>query len=416
MTKICVIGLGYVGLPLAISFAKKFDVVGYDVSEARIDELRAGVDRTDEVDAATLQQSTARFTNDSAELEGFDFYIVTVPTPIELGNKPDFSFLKSASRLVGSKLKKGAIVVYESTVYPGATEEICVPILEEISGFRFNSDFFVGYSPERINPGDKNNRLESIVKVTSGSTAEARRKVDLLYSEIITAGTFSVSSIRAAEASKIIENTQRDVNIALINEFLKIFSTMDLDTQEILQAAATKWNFIPFTPGLVGGHCIGVDPYYLAYKAECLGINPQMVLSGRRTNDEMHHFFVRKIIKELMRRELGHRILIMGCTFKENCPDIRNSKVFDLIFELKDYGIQVDVTDPYASVKEVEDLHGINLISLKSIEVYDAIVVTVSHDVYVQLGPEKISDNLSKDGIIFDLKSIFDASEGVIRP
>ena len=403
MKRIGVIGLGYVGLPLAAEFGKQREVVGFDIHKERIKELNSGFDRTDELNELELKEAThLTFTSELVDIEKCGIYIVTVPTPIDEYKKPDLTPLEKASTALGSILKQGDIVIYESTVFPGCTEEVCVPILERESGFKFNKDFFCGYSPERINPGDKEHRVASIKKVTSGSTPAIAEEVDQLYSEIITAGTHRASSIKVAEAAKVIENAQRDLNIAFVNELSKIFHKMDIDTQEVLDAAGTKWNFLPFKPGLVGGHCIGVDPYYLTYKAESLGYNPQVILAGRRINDGMGAYVASRVMKLMTRegRSQNARILILGITFKENCPDIRNSRVIDVIRELKDFGVQVDVYDPNADKKEVKAEYDLDLIDDPN-KVYDAIVLAVNHENFKSLDWSVIK---SEDTVVFDVK------------
>lgn len=409
--KIAIIGLGYVGLPLAVEFSKKFQVVGFDIDEKRILELISGFDKTKEVNRDSLTgNENLKFSFVLEEIRDCQIYIITVPTPVNHFKVPDLNPLLKASSMIGSVLKKGDIVIYESTVYPGCTEEDCVPVLERASGLVFNKDFFCGYSPERINPGDKVNTLTKIKKVTSGSTSETAEFVDQLYSSIIIAGTHKASSIKVAEASKAIENAQRDVNISFINELALIFDRIGIDTNDVIEAAATKWNFLKYKPGLVGGHCIGVDPYYLAHKAESLGYYPQVILSGRRVNDMMGVFIANKVIKLLITK--GHRIneckaLILGITFKENCPDIRNSKVIDIYKELIQFGIQTDIYDPYADKGEVKSEYEIELIdSIQS--QYDAIILAVSHEPFLSLDLSSIS---SKDNaVIFDTKSFLDRS------
>ena len=403
MKKIGVIGLGYVGLPLAAEFAKIRAVVGYDIHGERINELRKGRDRTDEL--SEDEMASAKFLTYTSALDDLtdcEIFIVTVPTPIDEYKKPDLSPLEKASTALGSILKKGDIVIYESTVFPGATEEVCVPLLEKHSGLKFNDDFYCGYSPERINPGDKEHRVASIKKVTSGSTEAIAEEVDQLYAEIITAGTHKASSIKVAEAAKVIENAQRDLNIAFVNELSKIFHKMNIDTQEVLDAAGTKWNFLPFKPGLVGGHCIGVDPYYLTYKAESLGYNPQVILAGRRINDGMGAYVASRIMK-LMTREgksQNAKILVLGITFKEDCPDIRNSRVIDVIRELQDFGVNVDVYDPNANSLEVKEEYGIELIDQLT-EEYSAVVLAVNHKIFKSLNWSIIK---SDDTVVFDVK------------
>ena len=412
--KIAVIGLGYVGLPLAVEFAKKFQVTGYDISAPRITELRQGRDSSLEVEPEELASATMNFTDQLEDVRGCNVYIVTVPTPIDEYKSPDLRPLISASRAVGQVIRRGDIVIYESTVYPGATEEDCIPVIEEVSGLRFNQDFFAGYSPERINPGDKEHRVTTIKKVTSGSTEEIADFVDALYASIITAGTHKASSIKVAEAAKVIENTQRDVNIALINELSLIFSKLGIDTEEVLKAAGTKWNFLPFRPGLVGGHCIGVDPYYLTHKAQAIGYHPAMILAGRRINDGMGSHVAGSVVKLMLQRGLkvkGGRGLIMGLTFKENCPDLRNTRVTDIIDELKSFGMQVDVWDPWANVAEAEHEYGITPIPEPQAGTYDAIVLAVSHRQFAELGVHKIRQLGAPDAVLYDVKYLFPTSE-----
>jgi UDP-N-acetyl-D-galactosamine dehydrogenase len=404
--RVAVIGLGYVGLPLAVAFSQKYPVLGYDINKGRIDELKQGYDKTREISQETLLNSAGlAFTADEHLLGECNVFIVTVPTPIDSYKKPNLVPLLDASRTIGRILKKGDVVVYESTVYPGCTEEDCVPVLQAESGLEYNRDFFCGYSPERINPGDKIHTFTSIKKVTSGSTPEAARFVNDLYASVVEAGTHLASSIKVAEASKAIENAQRDINISFVNELALIFDRMDIDTTEVLEAAGTKWNFLKYKPGLVGGHCIGVDPYYLAYKAESLGYYPQVILSGRRVNDTMGIFVANKLVKLLIRK--GHKIegskvLILGITFKENCPDIRNTRVTDVYRELKDFGMNVEVYDPWASAEQVSAEYGITLIT-KPTGCYEAILLTVAHDVFQTL---EFKDFVKPDSVVFDLKSI----------
>jgi UDP-N-acetyl-D-glucosamine/UDP-N-acetyl-D-galactosamine dehydrogenase len=406
--KIAIIGLGYVGLPLAVEFEKKYSVLGFDINQTRIDELNNGYDRTQEMTSEELKSlKYLSFSTDKEQLKTCNIFIVTVPTPIDKYKKPDLTPLLSASRTVGKFLKKDAIVIYESTVYPGCTEEDCVPVLEKESGLVFNQDFFCGYSPERINPGDKINTLTKIKKVTSGSTPEVADFVDDLYGSIIEAGTYKATSLKVAEASKAIENAQRDVNISFVNELALIFDKMGIDTSEVLEAAGTKWNFLPFKPGLVGGHCIGVDPYYLLHKSESLGYYPQVILSGRRVNDNMGIFVANKLIKLLIKK--GHKIegskvLILGITFKENCPDIRNSRVIDVYHELKEFGVQVDVYDPWASKHEVKEEYNITLLDSLTGN-YDGILLAVSHEEYKLLNLENFKNT---HAVIFDIKGIYD--------
>jgi len=403
-TKIGVIGLGYVGLPLAVEFGKFFETIGFDINLKRIEELQNGVDRTLEVETENLKAALKlTYTSKPADIAVCNFFVVTVPTPVNSSKQPDLTPLVKASETVGKILKKGDIVVYESTVYPGATEEVCVPILEKFSNLKFNEDFFCGYSPERINPGDKVHTVSKILKITSGSTPEVAQKVDAVYKTIITAGTHLASSIKVAEAAKVIENTQRDINIAFINELAIIFNYMGIDTHEVLEAAGTKWNFLPFKPGLVGGHCIGVDPYYLLHKAQELGYNPDMIIAGRKINDSMGAYVANRIIKQLIKnrhRISDSRVLVLGITFKENCPDIRNSKVIDVIKELKEFGCKVDVFDPWADAHDVKEEYGIELINPID-AIYDAVVLAVAHEQFKDFDYRKYT---ASDGVIFDVK------------
>ncbi len=405
-----VLGLGYVGLPLAVAFGRRYPTIGYDLNGQRIEALRNGIDVTREVDGAELAEATQlHFSNNREDLAACTYFIVTVPTPIDTSKRPNLQPLVSASEIVGRFLKSGDIVIYESTVYPGATEEVCVPILEAVSGLKFNRDFFCGYSPERINPGDRQHRLSSIVKVTSGSTPQTADKVDALYRSIIAAGTFRASSIKVAEAAKVIENTQRDVNIALINELAMIFNRLGINTGEVLRAAGTKWNFLPFSPGLVGGHCIGVDPYYLTHKAQQVGFHPAMILAGRRLNDDMGRYVANRVIKLMMQRGIevcGARILIMGLTFKENCPDLRNTRVVDIIAEFRDYGLTVDVFDPWVEPAEAQREYSINPITTPSPTAYDAAVVAVAHREFVELSVDTIRGWLKPAAVLFDVKQM----------
>ena len=413
--RIGLIGLGYVGLPLAVEFGKHFDTVGFDIKPDRIAELEAGRDSTLEVSRRELAAAEQlSFTCDPAELRRCRVFIVTVPTPIDIYKRPDLRPLIAASITVGKVLKKGDVVVYESTVYPGCTEEVCVPILARESGLRFNDGFFVGYSPERINPGDKEHRLTTIKKVTSGSTAAAAEFIDSLYRAIITAGTHRASSIKVAEAAKVIENTQRDVNIALINELALIFARLGIDTEEVLQAAGSKWNFLPFRPGLVGGHCIGVDPYYLTHKAQELGYHPEMILAGRRLNDNMPIYVVTDIVKLMNRKRIhtnGARALVLGITFKENCPDVRNSKAVDVVRELRKYGAQVDVHDPWADRRECLREYGLRPVSRLRPNYYDLVVLAVAHDQFRKLGAAAIRKLCRKNHVLYDIKHAFPAAE-----
>lgn len=413
--KIAIIGLGYVGLPLAVEFGKKRRVVGFDLNKSRIDELISGIDSTLETTSKELREAThLTYTPDLSDIRDCGIYIITVPTPIDRHKKPDLTPLKEASKSVGSILNKGDIVIYESTVYPGATEEICVPILEEQSGLKYNQDFYCGYSPERINPGDREHRLTNIKKVTSGSTPEIATKVDELYQAIVTAGTHKASSIKVAEAAKVIENTQRDVNIALINELSVIFNKIGIDTESVLKAAGTKWNFLPFRPGLVGGHCIGVDPYYLTYKAVEVGYNPEMILAGRRLNDNMGSHVVDQVLKLMIRKRthvVDSDILIMGFTFKENCPDLRNTRVVDLVEEFENLHCNVDVYDPWADKSEAVDEYNINLIEQPRKGKYDAILLTVAHDEFRNMTSSHIKSFGKNDCILYDVKYVLDANE-----
>jgi UDP-N-acetyl-D-galactosamine dehydrogenase len=411
MEKIGIIGLGYVGLPLAIEFGKIIPVVGFDINTDRIAELKNGHDRTLESDSVELKSSKhLSFSSNPIELKDANHFIVTVPTPVDVYKKPDLTPLIKASETVGKVLKKGDIVIYESTVYPGCTEEDCVPVLEKFSGLRFNVDFFCGYSPERINPGDKQNRLPNIKKVTSGSTPEIAERVDQLYKKIIVAGTHKASSIKVAEAAKVIENCQRDINIAFINELALIFERMGIDTHQVLEAAGTKWNFLPYKPGLVGGHCIGVDPYYLTYKADSLGYYPQVILAGRRINDNMGIHIANRVVKLMTQHDLpvkNAKILVLGITFKENCPDIRNSRTIDLIRELKSFGADVEVYDPHASTDEVKHEYGLALIN-KPDKKYSAIVLAVSHHEFKNLDWKMIRNDKT---IVYDVKGFLDPSQ-----
>jgi UDP-N-acetyl-D-galactosamine dehydrogenase len=416
--RIGVVGLGYVGLPLAVEFSRRYPTVGFDVKTTRIDELKSGVDATLEVAADELAAAgDLKFSADVADLEDCNFYVVTVPTPIGSGNRPLLTPLRNASMSIAAQLKPGDIVVYESTVYPGATEEFCVPFLEKGSGLTLNEDFYVGYSPERINPGDKEHRLPSILKVTSGSTPDAAAWIDSIYDSIIDAGTHLASSIRVAEAAKVIENTQRDVNIALINELAMIFERIGIDTEEVLKAAGTKWNFLPFRPGLVGGHCIGVDPYYLTYKAQQLGYHPQMILAGRGINDNMSLYVASRIVKLMLSRDVqpqNARVLVLGLAFKENCPDVRNTKVIDLVNELNTYGAAVDVHDPWVNRDEAHAEYGIDLTENPAAGTYDVIVLAVAHDEFREAGEAGIKAWGKDDAIYFDIKYMLpaDATDG----
>ncbi|MFW3355547.1 Vi polysaccharide biosynthesis UDP-N-acetylglucosamine C-6 dehydrogenase TviB [Aliarcobacter butzleri] len=412
MSKICVIGLGYVGLPLAHAFSKKYEVVGFDISKWRIDELSSGYDRTLELSSEQVNEAIKngmKFSLDINDIKDCNIYIVTVPTPIDKNKRPDLTPLIKASETVGKVLKKDDIVIYESTVYPGATEEDCVPVLEKFSNLKFNVDFFCGYSPERINPGDKEHTVTKILKVTSGSTPEIGKKVNELYASIITAGTHLAPTIKVAEAAKVIENSQRDINIAFVNELAIIFNKLGINTNDVLAAAGTKWNFLPFKPGLVGGHCIGVDPYYLTHKAQSIGYNPEIILAGRRLNDNMGIYVANQVIKLMIKK--GHKIegskvLVLGITFKENCPDIRNSRVIDVIEELQEFGCNIDIYDPWADTKEVEHEYNLKLIKELNTDKYEAIVLAVAHNEFKQLKLK--TDN----NVVFDIKSILDETDG----
>lgn len=417
--KIAVIGLGYVGLPLAVEFGKQHSVVGFDINASRIAALMAGTDHTLEVSNEELAVAIhLRYSSDIQTLKDCNFFIVTVPTPIDSSKQPDLTPLITASKAVGSLLKKDDIVVYESTVYPGATEEVCVPVLEEVSGLILNQDFYAGYSPERINPGDKEHRVTNILKVTAGSTPEIADFVDEVYNLIITAGTHKAPSIRVAEAAKVIENTQRDVNIALINELAVIFNKMGIDTEAVLKAAGTKWNFLPFRPGLVGGHCIGVDPYYLTHKAQAIGHNPEIILAGRRLNDSMGEYVVTQLVKTMIKKRIqieGAKVLVLGLSFKENCPDVRNTKVIDIVHELQKYNVEIDVHDPWIDADEAKREYSITPISQPLSKQYDGIIIAVAHEQFIKMGIEKIRA-LGKDNhVIYDLKYLFTKEDTDIR-
>ncbi len=409
--KIGIIGLGYVGLPLAVEFGNKFPTVGFDLNDNRIKKLRDGTDTTLEVSDSELQASKdLTFTSRPEDIKKCNVYIVAVPTPIDAAKRPNLHPLESASTTVGKLLSPGDVVIFESTVYPGATEEICVPILEEKSGLQYNTDFFCGYSPERINPGDKEHRLPSIVKVTSGSTAEIAEFVDNLYKTIITAGTFSASSIKVAEAAKVIENTQRDVNIALINELALIFEKLNINTIEVLEAAGTKWNFLPFRPGLVGGHCIGVDPYYLTHKAQEVGYHPKMILAGRRLNDHMGQYIASTVIKKMVKKGIDAakaKILILGLTFKENCPDLRNTRVTDIVAEFEEYGVSVEVYDPWVNPEEAKNEYQIDLVSNLEKRKYSGVVIAVAHQQFKEMTIKDLRDLCIEKSVIYDVKNLF---------
>ena len=417
--KLAIVGLGYVGLPLAVEFGKKRAVIGFDINRKRVDALKSGHDHTQEVDSAELAEAKhLAYTADRAGLAAANVYIVTVPTPIDAYKQPDLTPLIKASETIGAVLKRGDIVIYESTVYPGATEEDCVPVLERVSGLKFNQDFYAGYSPERINPGDKAHRVNTIKKVTSGSTPEVADLVDALYNEIITAGTHKASSIRVAEAAKVIENTQRDVNIALINELALIFNKMGIDTEAVLQAAGTKWNFLPFRPGLVGGHCIGVDPYYLTHKAQAIGYHPEIILAGRRLNDSMGGYVVSQLVKQMTKQRIhvqGARVLVMGLTFKENCPDLRNTRVVDIVGELSEYNVDVDVYDPWVDPEEAVHEYGITPVAAPEAGQYDAIILAVSHREFVEMGAAAIRKLGKPKHVLYDLKYVLAPNESDLR-
>lgn len=417
--KIAIIGLGYVGLPLAVEFGKKVPVVGFDIHQKRIDELKSGQDHTLEVSPEELAQS--QYLSYSANLEDLkqcNFFIVTVPTPIDEFKQPDLSPLVKASTSIAQVLKAGDIVVYESTVYPGATEETCIPVLEKVSGLKFNQDFFAGYSPERINPGDKLHRVTNILKITSGSTPEVADFVDEVYNLIIEAGTHKAESIKVAEAAKVIENTQRDVNIALINELAVIFNKMGIDTEAVLKAAGTKWNFLPFRPGLVGGHCIGVDPYYLTHKAQSLGLHPEIILAARRLNDRMGEYVATQLIKEMVKQRIqvvGSKILVMGLSFKENCPDIRNTKIVDMVKALKEYDLDIDIYDPWVDHQEATQEYGLSPIYAPEKNQYDAIILAVAHDQFKQMSAQELHGLGKKAHVLFDLKYVLSKEESSLR-
>jgi UDP-N-acetyl-D-galactosamine dehydrogenase len=409
--KLGILGLGYVGLPLAIEFAKKRRVIGFDVDKKRIEELKSGLDKNLEFDKKTLDGSkNLKFSNDKEDLKSLNCFVITVPTPIDEFKKPDLKLLIKASEMIGNLIKKGNLIIYESTVYPGCLEEICVPILEKKSKLKFNQDFFCGYSPERINPGDKEHTISKIRKITSGSTPFISDLVDELYNEIITVGTHRAQSIKVAEAAKVIENTQRDLNIALINELSIIFDKMNIDTKAVLDAAGSKWNFLPFVPGLVGGHCIGVDPYYLTFKAESIGYSPKIILAGRELNDNMGTYVATELIKKMKKENITikeAKIMIMGLTFKENCPDTRNSGVQNVIHELKKYGCKLDLYDPWADKDEIKKTTGIYPILKTSINTYDAVLITVAHDQFKSMGFENIKSFCKKNHVIYDFKNLF---------
>lgn len=417
--KIAIIGLGYVGLPLAVEFGKQLPVVGFDIHQKRIQELQSGQDHTLEVSSEELKQAIhLSYSANLDDLRSCNFFIVTVPTPIDEFKQPDLTPLIKASTSIGKVLKKGDVVVYESTVYPGATEEACIPVLEQVSGLKFNQDFFAGYSPERINPGDKLHRVTNILKVTSGSTPEVADFVDAVYQLIVTAGTHKAPSIKVAEAAKVIENTQRDVNIALINELAVIFNKLGIDTEAVLQAAGTKWNFLPFRPGLVGGHCIGVDPYYLTHKAQSLGLHPEIILAARRLNDRMGEYVATQLIKEMVKQRIqvvGSKILVMGLSFKENCPDIRNTKIVDMVKALKEYDLDLDIYDPWVDPLDAAKEYGIDPVSSLANAKYDAIVLAVAHDQFKQMSIDKFKAVAKEKYVLYDLKYILNHTDVDIR-
>ncbi|MDC4955188.1 Vi polysaccharide biosynthesis UDP-N-acetylglucosamine C-6 dehydrogenase TviB [Acinetobacter baumannii] len=417
--RIAIIGLGYVGLPLAVEFGKKVPVVGFDIYQKRISELKSGQDHTLEVSPEELIQATQlSYTANLEDLKDCNFFIVTVPTPIDDYKQPDLTPLVKASTSIGKILKKGDIVVYESTVYPGATEEVCIPVLEEVSGLTFNKDFYAGYSPERINPGDKLHRVTNILKITSGSTPEISEFIDEVYNLIIEAGTHKAPSIKVAEAAKVIENTQRDVNIALINELALIFNKLGIDTEDVLKAAGTKWNFLPFRPGLVGGHCIGVDPYYLTHKAQAIGYHPEIILAGRRLNDSMGAYVVTQLVKGMIKKKIqveGAKVLVLGLSFKENCPDIRNTKVIDIVKELQEYHMDVDVYDPWIDSEETQHEYGITPVKQPTAGQYDAVILAVAHNEFKEMGIETIRSLGKASHVLYDLKYVLDQSESDIR-
>lgn len=417
--KIAIIGLGYVGLPLAVEFGKKVSVLGFDIHQKRIDELQSGQDHTLEVSPKELKQAThLSYTTNLQQLADCNFFIVTVPTPIDEFKQPDLTPLVKASESIARVLKKGDVVVYESTVYPGATEEVCIPVLEKVSGLTFNQDFYAGYSPERINPGDKLHRVTNILKITSGSTPEVADYVDQVYNLIIEAGTHKAPSIKVAEAAKVIENTQRDVNIALINELALIFNKMGIDTEAVLEAAGTKWNFLPFRPGLVGGHCIGVDPYYLTHKAQAIGYHPEIILAGRRLNDGMGAYVVTQLVKAMLKKRIqveDAKVLILGLSFKENCPDIRNTRIIDIVNELKEYHIQADVYDPWVDVSEAEHEYGITPVQTLENGKYDAVILAVAHQQFKVMGADAIRALGKADHVLYDLKYVLSQAESDLR-
>ncbi len=413
--RLCIIGLGYVGLPLAVEFGKKIDTIGFDINLQRVAALGQGIDSTLELSAEELKEpKSLNYTTNEADIKGCDLYIVTVPTPINTSHQPDLTPLEKASALLGRVIKKNSIVIYESTVYPGCTEEVCIPIIEQVSGLKFNQDFFAGYSPERINPGDKQRRVHNIIKITSGSTPEVAEYVDQLYRKIVVVGTHKAGSIKVAEAAKVIENTQRDLNIALVNELALIFHRIGIDTLEVLEAAGTKWNFLPFRPGLVGGHCISVDPYYLTHKAQQVGYYPEVILSGRRVNNAMGSFVADSVVKMMTKRKsqvVDARVLIMGLTFKENCPDLRNTGVIDIIQEMKTYNTLVDIYDPWADAAEAHHEYGLDLISAPEKNTYDAIIICVAHNQFKELGAQGIRALGKTNHVLFDVKHVLPKSD-----
>lgn len=417
--RIGIIGLGYVGLPLAVEFGKKYQTLGFDINKKRVSELREGNDLTLECSEIELKEATLlQYSSQKEELEKCNFYIVTVPTPIDDYKQPDLTPLIKASETLGQIIKKNDVIVYESTVYPGATEEVCIPVIEKVSGLKFNKDFYAGYSPERINPGDKEHRVTSIKKVTSGSTEAVAHYIDSVYSSIITAGTYKASSIKVAEAAKVIENTQRDLNIALINELAVIFNKLNIDTEEVLKAAGTKWNFLPFRPGLVGGHCIGVDPYYLTHKAQSIGYHPEVILAGRRINDTMSKYIASQLVKAMIKKRVqvdGANILIMGLTFKENCPDLRNTKVVDIVSELKDYNVNVVIYDPWVQPEVARQEYNINVVSDIPTDKYEAVIFAVAHSQFKSLSDETVKSLVIENGVIYDLKYIINPEIADIR-
>lgn len=414
-TRLAIIGLGYVGLPLAVEFGKNIEVVGFDINKARITELESGVDSTLETSSDELKEAVhLSYTSDKKNLNKCNVFVVTVPTPIDKNKNPDLTPLIKASELLGKVISNGDVVIYESTVYPGATEEVCLPVIEKMSGLKFNKDFYAGYSPERINPGDKEHRVTTILKVTSGSTPDIADYVDELYNSIITAGTHKASSIKVAEASKVIENVQRDVNIALINEFAMIFSRLGIDTEEVLKASGTKWNFLPFRPGLVGGHCIGIDPYYLTHKAQEMGYNPEIIQASRRLNDGMGEYVVAQALKLMLKKRIhisDSKVLILGLAFKENCPDLRNTRIVDIVEELNEYGANIDIYDPWVDKDEALGEYNLSLLDTPKAGTYDCILLAVAHDEFKQMGAVKIHKLGKESHVLYDIKYLLDASD-----